>query len=228
MDLTTERLILHPITVAEAARIIAREPDERDDWHPEYPLADELDVLRGLSAAEPEATDPDFRPYMIRRRSDGLAVGGIGFLGAPGVDGEVEVGYGLVPAARGSGFATEALGAAVRLAFARGASAVVADTADDNIASRRVLEKSGFRAELRRDGSVGYRIAASDATQRGLIAVERREEGGGCRGIRPLTRGPHRAQCHLRVQVDALRLLDQRDARQRDQRGDGDVDADGP
>ena len=165
MDLTTERLILHPITRAEAARIIALEPDERDDWHPEYPFVDELDALRGLMAADPEAADPDFRLYMIRRRADGLAVGGIGFFGAPGVDGVVEIGYGLVPAARGSGFATEALVAVVRLAFARGASAVVADTADDNVASKRVLEKAGFRTAWRRDGSVGYRLAASDAMQ---------------------------------------------------------------
>ena len=79
----------------------------------------------------------------------------------------VEIGYGLVPAARGSGFATEALVAAVRLAFARGASAVVADTADDNVASKRVLEKAGFRTAWRRDGSVGYRLTASGAMQRG-------------------------------------------------------------
>ena len=167
MDLTTERLVLHPITPAEAARILAREPDEHDDWHPEYPLVDELDVLRGLVAADPDAVDSEFRLYMIRRRADGVAVGGIGFFGAPGVDGVVEIGYGLVPAARGSGFATEALGAAVRLAFARGASAVVADTADDNVASKRVLEKAGFRTAWRRDGSVGYRLAASDAMQPG-------------------------------------------------------------
>ena len=47
MDLTTERLVLHPITPAEAVRIVARQPDEHDHWHPEYPLIDELDVLRG-------------------------------------------------------------------------------------------------------------------------------------------------------------------------------------
>ncbi|KRE30578.1 GNAT family N-acetyltransferase [Agromyces sp. Soil535] len=160
MDLTTERLIVHPITPAEAARIIAREPDEGDDWHHEYPLVDELDVLRGLVTADAEALDPDFRLYMIRRRADGLAVGGIGFFGAPDPDGVAEVGYGLVSAARGSGYATEALEAAVRLAFARGATAVIADTSDDNVASQRVLEKAGFRIEWNRDGSVGYRLAA--------------------------------------------------------------------
>jgi len=167
MDLTTDRLILHAITPAEAARIIAREPDEGDDWHPEYPLVDEIDVLRGLATADADALDPDFRLYMIRRRADGLAVGGIGFHGAPGPDGVAEVGYGLVAAARGIGYATEALEAVVQLAFARGASAVIADTTDDNVASQRVLEKAGFRTEWSRDGSVGYRLAAPDATPSG-------------------------------------------------------------
>ena len=167
MDLTTERLILHPITPAEAARIVAREPDAGDAWHPEYPFVDEIDVLRGLVTAEAGALDPDFGLYMIRRRVDGLAVGGIGFFGVPGPDGVAEVGYGLVGAARGSGYAAEALEAVVRLAFARGASAVIADTSDDNVASQRVLEKAGFSREWSRDGSVGYRLTAPAVTPAG-------------------------------------------------------------
>ena len=166
MDLTTARLILHAITPSEAARIVAGDPAEGDDWHPEYPFPDELDVLRGLATGDVSAIDPDFRLYMIRRRVDGLAVGGIGFFGAPDAHGVVEVGYGLVAAARGTGYATEALTAAVHLAFARGAAAVIADTTDDNVASQRVLEKAGFRKEWHRDRSIGYRLAADWSDRR--------------------------------------------------------------
>ncbi|MGN6742896.1 MAG: GNAT family N-acetyltransferase [Amnibacterium sp.] len=139
-DVTTERLVLHPIRPDEAARIVAG--DREPDWHPAYPFEDELDPLRGLAAA----TDPDpvFTLYQVRERASGLAVGGIGFFGPPDADGAVELGYGLVAAARGGGLATEALLAAVGIAAAHGATAVRADTEPGNAASQRVLAKAGF------------------------------------------------------------------------------------
>src|SRR4051812_17515003 len=94
---------LHVIDPEEAARIVAGAQLPDDRWHPDYPLVDELDVLRPL-ADEPHP-DPVFGLMMIRETRDGLAVGGIGFFGPPDADGAVEVGYGLVPAARGRGLA---------------------------------------------------------------------------------------------------------------------------
>lgn len=159
MDTTTERLILHPLTPIEAARIVGGRPGVGDHWHREYPFEDELELLRDLAATDPAAVDPVFTLYMVRRRTDGVAVGGIGFFGPPDAAGETGLGYGLVAAARGAGLATEALRAASVIAFDHGARAIVADTALDNHASQRVLEKAGF-AELRRDeDSVFYRLA---------------------------------------------------------------------
>jgi GNAT superfamily N-acetyltransferase len=65
-------------------------------------------------------------------------------------EGRVELGYGLVAAARGRGYATEALRAAVATAREHGARSVAADTDLDNLASQGVLRKAGF-AEIRRD-----------------------------------------------------------------------------
>jgi RimJ/RimL family protein N-acetyltransferase len=141
-DLTTDQLVLHPIRPAEAARIVAGTPGADDRWHPDYPFADELAPLRSLARAV--APDAVFTLYQIRDRSTGLAVGGIGFFGPPGAEGEVELGYGLVAAARGQGFATEALLAAVGTAQAHGAAVVRADTEPSNTASQRVLLKAGF------------------------------------------------------------------------------------
>jgi RimJ/RimL family protein N-acetyltransferase len=158
MDITTGRLILHPLTPNEAAHIIARRPDDGDRWHPDYPFEDELHPLRHLAATDPIAVDPVFTLYMLRRREDGLAVGGIGFFGAPDATGEVELGYGLVEAARGVGLATEALQAASDTAFEHGAVSIAADTTLDNRASQRVLEKAGFMKTRRDDASVFYRL----------------------------------------------------------------------
>jgi RimJ/RimL family protein N-acetyltransferase len=140
-------LRLETISPALAARIVSGDSTNQDFWHPEYPLADELDPLRSLADATP---NPVFTMYMIRQVSDGLAIGGLGFFGAPDSSGYVEIGYGLVPAARGARFATEAVRAALQLAAHHGATAVTANTEVGNGASQRVLLNAGF-IEVRRN-----------------------------------------------------------------------------
>jgi RimJ/RimL family protein N-acetyltransferase len=73
-----------------------------------------------------------------------VAVGGIGFKTAPDGVGVVEVGYGLSPSVHGAGLATEAVSGMVDLARRLGLRAVTAETAAENVASRRVLEKNAF------------------------------------------------------------------------------------
>ncbi len=89
--------------------------------------------------------DHVFGCYAIVEQSTGLTVGTIGFFGAPDAAGTAMIGYGLVPSARGAGYATEALLKIVEFSFAQ--EEVVrleADPDRDNVASHRVLEKSGF------------------------------------------------------------------------------------
>ncbi|RII11680.1 anhydro-N-acetylmuramic acid kinase [Streptomyces sp. YIM 130001] len=82
--------------------------------------------------------------YVLVRDADGLALGAMGFHGAP-ADGRVEVGYDLVPAARGDGYATEALRALSAWALADPAvTTVVARSEPSNTASRAVLARAGF------------------------------------------------------------------------------------
>ena len=86
-----------------------------------------------------------FGCYEIVERSTGQTVGTIGFFGPPDAGGTAMIGYGLVPSARGAGYATEALLEIVAFSFAQ--EEVVrleADPDRDNVASHRVLEKSGF------------------------------------------------------------------------------------
>lgn len=148
INFKTARLRLESISPQRAADIVAGRRTAQDRWHPDYPLDDELDPLRSL-AADP-TPDPVFTMYVIRQTRDGLAIGGFGFFGPPDDSGCVEIGYGLVPAARGSGLATEAVQAALQVAAEHGATAVAADTDNGNRASQGVLLKAGF-VEIRRD-----------------------------------------------------------------------------
>jgi RimJ/RimL family protein N-acetyltransferase len=153
VTIETERLLLEPISPALAGRIVAGAPADDDaPWHPEYPFADEIDPLRSHAAR----TDPDpvFTMYQVRTRHDGLAVGGLGFFGPP-EDGRVELGYGLVAAARGRGYATEALRAAVAAAARHGARSIAADAEESNAASQNVLRKAGF-TETHHDGGLVF------------------------------------------------------------------------
>lgn len=75
----------------------------------------------------------------------GEVVGLIGYKHVPRPNGEVEIGYGIAPGRRRRGHATRAVGLLVRIAREDPAVRVVlADTAVDNLASQRALEKNGF------------------------------------------------------------------------------------
>lgn len=116
-------------------------------------MADELVPLRSLaSSAHP---DPIFTLYLIRLRSDGLAIGGLGFFGPPDENGRIEFGYGLVAAARGRGLATEAVLAALDFAATAGARSAAAVT-DLDLASQRVLLKAGMTEVNRSETQVFY------------------------------------------------------------------------
>lgn len=73
--------------------------------------------------------------------------------------GRVEIGYGVADAARGKGVATAAVRQLMAHAFAdAGVREVYAETAVDNTASRRVLEKAGFSHIGQRDSDEDGRV----------------------------------------------------------------------
>lgn len=81
--------------------------------------------------------------WMIELK-DGTHVGELCFKGLS-EDGIAEIGYGIAENHQGCGYATEAVSALVDWALKQpGATCVTAETEESNIASQRVLKKSGF------------------------------------------------------------------------------------
>lgn len=151
----TERLILRPIPLDEARRIVDGTPDATDAWADGFPREDDADGLRMLLRTKNHET-PEFGSLLITDRATGLAIGSIGFYGPPDEDGHVTIGYGLVEQHRGQGLGTEALLAMVDYCRTKsGVSVILADTDLDNKASQRVLEKAGF-THARDDGELRY------------------------------------------------------------------------
>lgn len=126
---------LVPVTRDEAEAMRAGET--RPGWADGYPREDDLDAVGMMS-------DPDaWSPRHIVRRADSVTVGTIGCFGPPDEDLVVEVGYGLVPSARGGGLMTDVLSAMCRALEAAGLR-VIAHTEPDNVPSHRVLARLGF------------------------------------------------------------------------------------
>lgn len=159
-EISSLRLRLPLVTPDEAADMLAGR--RRDHWDPAYPRRDDVDAA---SMVRPNDT---WGPRHIVRAFDGLVVGSIGTFGPPTeVDGvpETEVGYGLVPDARGHGAATEAL-RALLVETDRLGVRLRASVEPTNAASIRVLAKSGF-TELRgadEDGQLVFARALPTAT----------------------------------------------------------------
>ncbi|MEV6211629.1 GNAT family N-acetyltransferase [Kitasatospora sp. NPDC051914] len=142
-SIETARLRLRPYTHEEAGRVAAGARRE-SHWSPGFPRPDDQDVAR-LHLATPPG-QPLFGPLQIVLLSNDLVIGGIGFFGPPDEAGAVGLGYGVAPEVEGCGYATEALRALLHRGFAEGSvRRVLADTAHDNVASQRVLEKAGLR-----------------------------------------------------------------------------------
>ena len=99
------------------------------------------EMLRG-SLAHPE--DWGWYALWLIVRKDGAQIGSLSFKGVP-ENGIVELGYGISEEYRNLGYATEAVETILAWAFDQpGVNSVAAETAADNAASRRVLEKCGF------------------------------------------------------------------------------------
>ncbi|MGW7660184.1 GNAT family N-acetyltransferase [Streptomyces sp. NPDC054756] len=143
--LTSGRLTLQGLTPATAADI-AQGGDGGFDWVVGGPYEGTREAAGMLTQAyEAGLHRPEFGVFVLVRREDGLAVGGIGFHGAPDEEGRVEIGYDLVEGARGRGYATEALDALSRWALARDdVHSLCATVEEDNVPSQRVVERAGY------------------------------------------------------------------------------------
>jgi [ribosomal protein S5]-alanine N-acetyltransferase len=94
----------------------------------------------------PEITHRWYTYWLLVIRERAVGVGMVGFKGAPGSDGEVEIGYGISPAYQGHGYMTEAVRGLVGWAFQQPeCHSVRAETLRTNVPSHRVLQKSEFQ-----------------------------------------------------------------------------------
>ncbi|MFE1801004.1 GNAT family N-acetyltransferase [Streptomyces sp. NPDC059517] len=140
-----ERLTLQGVTPAAAADLTAGGTGGFE-WIEGGPFQGTRDAASMVvKAYEAGVHRPEWGMFVLVRRADGRAVGGMGFHGAPDDEGRAEVGYDLAVSARGNGYATEALRAMSALALAREDVSYLLATVDrTNSPSQAVISRAGF------------------------------------------------------------------------------------
>lgn len=134
LKLKTDELVIKPLADEELEQKIMREQDAH--------LKEAYGEM--LAAARKNTKEHLWYTLWSIKLKDGAEVGSIAFMGEP-KDGAVEIGYGINEAFCGKGYATQALWALCRFAFAgRRVFFITAQTEKENAASVRVLEKAGF------------------------------------------------------------------------------------
>src|SRR5712692_9166659 len=147
--LETERLLLRRFTEDDADNLVELDGDP-----------DVMRFINGGRATPRDVIQNDLLPSLLRNyerfegfgswaaieKSTGSFLGWFHFRPAKGSNpDEVELGYRLRKAAWGKGYGTEGSRALIRKGFTElGVRRVVASTYQDNLASRRVMEKAGM------------------------------------------------------------------------------------
>ncbi|WP_275004416.1 GNAT family N-acetyltransferase [Promicromonospora iranensis] len=149
--LTTERLELRPVTPADADAFLAwRSRPEVARYMFQPPWTPELAARKLIDwSGAPFSIPGDVLVLAVVDRAGRAVIGEVLLKWAPGT-GQAEVGYGFRPEAAGLGYATEAVRAALGLAFdAYGFHRVFARIDEENTPSSRVCERLGMRLEAR-------------------------------------------------------------------------------
>ena len=135
ITLKTKRMLLRPMAMERLEQKI------KEDKDPEMRKA--YGEMRDLCLKNPEAYLWAI-PWEMILKSNQTPIGDLCFKGAP-QKGTVELGYGLEKEYEGRGLMTEAVGAMLDWAFTQeNVYAVEAETAPDNLASQKILEKHKF------------------------------------------------------------------------------------
>ena len=136
MELRTPRLKIVLQTPEDVEKMLGAMTEyERAQVSPDW-------LARMRAAKKP---DPWTHGFRVLEAGTDLVIGTCGFKGPP-VDGAVEIAYAVNPEREGRGYATESAQALVDFASSRdGVRLIRAHTLPSGNASKRVLEKCGFR-----------------------------------------------------------------------------------
>ena len=147
MEITTERCRLEPVTAADQENVLRlyTDPEVRRFLGGALSLREAEEKIAGFSESAQEADGGGI--CAVRRKGDGAFLGSI-YLSAYYDPGCYELSYTFLPEFWGKGYAFEAMQASLDYCReALGLKKIYAETQTENLRSRRLLERLGYRAE---------------------------------------------------------------------------------
>lgn len=171
--------------VLETARLRLR-PRTPDDAEALFPAFADVELMRfwtGPPHKEVAETRANFenppggwRVWAITLHGDDTAIGFVA-AGEKRQGGVSEIGYMLARAHWGTGIAAEAIGAVIERIFGEGQRRIVADTDPENLASRGLLERLGFKLEGILRAEWETHIGVRDTALYGLLPTDWKQAG---------------------------------------------------
>lgn len=165
---------LEPLTVfhAEFLLRLRSDPDVLR-YVDREPLASMAEAKAYAQAIADDSADGRGANWLIRDQAGGAPAGSIGLWRIDRANDLAEIGYTLLPAYWGRGFARRALAAVLDFGFnVLGLHRVEANINPDNQASRRLLERAGFRLEAQFRENYRFRDRYLDSHIYALLAQE--------------------------------------------------------
>lgn len=176
--IAADGLVLSSLTEADAPALLGILDADRPAFDPWLRWSGEIRDLDGarrfiVAATTREGAGDGFH---LGLRRQGALIGGVVCWHCHPTHRNAELGYWLLPAARGGGIVSGAMRLVMARMFAEGVHRIELQCAVHNVPSRRVAERLGFRFEGVRRGShrIGGRFV--DHALYGLLAGE--QEGG--------------------------------------------------
>jgi len=147
--LTTDRLYLRPIAIADAEALFEARGDAEVMRYWDWPPQDSADAVRAVFAAHvPEPDRGTILWWAVALSADGPAIGECDLSEIDRHHARAEVGFLFARRHWGKGYAREAMEAVIAYGFGElGLERLWARFHDGNDASRRLLERLGFTYE---------------------------------------------------------------------------------
>jgi ribosomal-protein-alanine N-acetyltransferase len=163
--ITTERLYLIPFTIPIAQEVLNQQ----------YTILSDMGL--NLSQGWPDedtnlemVEEPSgFESWLIVEKESKAIIGDIGFKGKPDPEGSVDLGYGIVDAARRKGYAVEAGAALIKWTFKQQQVKVItARCMHVNEGSTKTLERLGFYQKVIKEEMVHWFLLREPGSKKEL------------------------------------------------------------
>ncbi|MGE7925731.1 GNAT family N-acetyltransferase [Viridibacillus arvi] len=142
MKIKTDRLLIVPCTV-----------ESYNAFSDKYQMGPHIEMH--LEELKNDIKSIGWGVWFVIHCDSNLVIGDVGFKGKPNDQKTVEIGYGINSDYQNNGFATEAVNGIKDWALSSNqVNKIVAECAEENVASIRVLEKIGMSQTYSKDGFI--------------------------------------------------------------------------